>query len=75
MKTKEKETKKSLSVAELESELRTAQEKKFRLTFKHRERRSSQIDNPMEIRKLRRNIARLKTWINEKQALASGESK
>jgi len=64
MKTKEKEAKKSLSLAELRTELRTAQEKRFKMQFKHQ---VSPLNNPVELRTLRRQIARLKTWINEKQ--------
>ena len=64
MKTKEKEAKKSLSLVELNTELRTAQEKKFKLQFKHQ---VTPLANPMELRALRRQIARLKTWINDKQ--------
>jgi large subunit ribosomal protein L29 len=64
MKTKEKEAKKSLSLAELRTELRAAQEKRFKLQFKHQ---VSPLSNPVELRTLRRQIARLKTWINEKQ--------
>ncbi len=64
MKAKEKEAKKTLSLAELNAELRTAQEKKFKLQFKHQ---VAPLGNPVELRTLRRQIARLKTWINEKQ--------
>ena len=64
MKAKEKQDKKSLSVAELETELKNAQEKKFKLQFKHQ---VTPLANPMELRALRRQIARLKTWINAKQ--------
>jgi len=64
MKAKDKEAKKTLSVGELNAELRTAQEKKFKLQFKHQ---VAPLDNPVELRTLRRQIARLKTWINEKQ--------
>lgn len=64
MKAKDKETKKNQSVAELASELRQAEEKSFRLRFQNQ---VNPVKNPLEIRNLRRNIARLKTWINEKQ--------
>ena len=65
MKVKEKEAKKNLSADELASELHTAQEKHFKLQFKHQVTR---LDNPLELRKLRRDIARLKTWLGEKRA-------
>jgi large subunit ribosomal protein L29 len=64
MKTKEKEAKKTLSLAELETELRQAQEKRFKLAFKHQ---VAPLSNPVELRTVRRQIARLKTWIHEKQ--------
>ena len=64
MKVKEKEAKKNLSAAELASELHTMQEKHFKLRFKHQVTR---LDNPLELRKLRRDIARFKTWLSEKQ--------
>lgn len=64
MKAKEKETKKTLSVAELQTELRQLQEKRFKLQFKHQ---VTPLQNGLELRKMRREIARLKTWINEKR--------
>ena len=65
MKAKQKEEKKNLTAPELRAELRTAQEKLFRLHFKHR---SAPLPNPLELRTLRRHAARLKTWIGEKEA-------
>jgi large subunit ribosomal protein L29 len=65
MKAKEKEVKKTLSRAELEGELHQAQEKLFRLQFKHQ---VTPLANPLELRGLRRHVARLKTWVREKQA-------
>ncbi|MCX5787028.1 MAG: 50S ribosomal protein L29 [Elusimicrobia bacterium] len=64
MKTKEKDAKRNLSVAELQAELAATREKHFKLRFKHR---AMPVTNPMEIRELRRHIARLETWIREKQ--------
>lgn len=64
MKAKVKEEKKNLSLTELRTELRQAQEKSFKLQFKHR---VTPLENPLELRHVRRDIARLKTWINEKQ--------
>ena len=64
MKIKEKDAKRNLSVAELQAELATTREKHFKLRFKHR---AMPVTNPMEIRELRRHIARLETWIREKQ--------
>lgn len=64
MKAKEKESKKTLSLAELETELRQIQEKRFKLQFKHQ---VTPLQNGVELRNMRRQIARLKTWINEKR--------
>lgn len=64
MKANDKQAKKTLSPAELETELRLALEKRFKLQFKHQ---VTPLANPVELRALRRQIARLKTWINEKQ--------
>ncbi len=65
MKINEKEQKKALGVAELESELHQAQEKLFKAQFKHR---VTPLDNPLALRDQRRHVARLKTWIAEKKA-------
>ena len=64
MKARDKEAKKTLSVPELQTELRTAQEKRFKLQFKHQ---VAPLADPLELRTVRRQIARLKTWIHEKQ--------
>ena len=64
MKTNEKEALKNKSVAELNAALAKAQEKKFNLLFKHS---TTPIANPMEIRAVRREIALLKTLINQKK--------
>ena len=65
MKAKEKEEKRSLSISELGAELRASREKQFKLRFKHR---VTPLANPLELRNLRRHIARLETWIREKNA-------
>ena len=67
MKIKEKDAKSALSIPELQAELRTTREKKFKLEFKHR---VMPVENPMEIRALRRHIARLQTWIRQKELAA-----
>ncbi|MGB2580036.1 large subunit ribosomal protein L29 [Elusimicrobium simillimum] len=64
MKTKEKETLKKKSAAELSDLLVKAQEKKFNLLFKHS---TTPVANPLEIRAVRREIALLKTLINQKE--------
>jgi large subunit ribosomal protein L29 len=47
-----------LSVAELEQKLNGSRQKLFQLKFKNS---SGQLKNPLEIRVLRRDIARIKT--------------
>lgn len=54
----------SLSETELRAKLRDTEEQLFRLKFRHA---SSPIKNPLEIRNLRRMIARLKTLLREQQ--------
>lgn len=53
-----------MSVTELQARLSEKQESSFRLRFRHA---SSPLKNPMEIRTARREIARLKTLLNQKQ--------
>ena len=65
MKTNDKEALKNKSLAELNEALGKAQEKKFNLLFKHS---TTPLANPMEIRAVRREIALLKTIINQKSA-------
>ena len=67
MKATEKEQKRVLGVAELESELHSSKEKFFKAQFKHQ---VTPLANPLELRTQRRAIARLKTWIAEKKAAA-----
>ena len=57
--------KKDLNPTELKNELRTALEKRAKLAFQHN---VSPLKNPMELRHLRREIARLKTYISRKEA-------
>jgi len=63
MKATDKQAKKNLSAAELKSELRQVQENRFKLKFKHK---ISPLSSPIELRMTRRHIARLKTWIAQK---------
>jgi len=63
MKTKEKDSLRTLSLPELRAELRTTREKRMRLLFKHR---MTPVPNPLELRELRRRIARLETFIRQK---------
>ena len=67
----DKKIKKDLSATalknptELKNALRTALEKRAKLTFQHN---VAPLKNPMELRHLRREIARLKTYISRKEA-------
>ena len=72
MKGKEKEAKKNMSDAELGLELHQSREKLFRLQFKHK---VSPVANPLELRDLRRHIARLQTWLGERRTEQSGAAK
>ena len=49
---------------ELVSKLEELKEKKFKLGFKHK---TTMLDNPMEIRNIRKDIARIKTIMREKE--------
>ncbi|MBI3289189.1 MAG: 50S ribosomal protein L29 [Elusimicrobia bacterium] len=54
-----------MSPAELNNELRLASAKRAKLTFQHN---VAALKNPMELRHLRREIARLKTYLSQKEA-------
>ncbi|MFH2203639.1 MAG: 50S ribosomal protein L29 [Elusimicrobiota bacterium] len=64
MKAKEIDAKKGLPVEELRNELNQLREKQFKLRFKHR---VTPLPNPQLLRSLRRDIARIRTWIREKE--------
>ncbi|MCP4482642.1 MAG: 50S ribosomal protein L29 [bacterium] len=53
-----------MSKPELEAKLAELSEKKFKLSFKHK---ITMLENPMDLRNLRRDIARVKTIMREKQ--------
>ncbi|MDR3049061.1 MAG: 50S ribosomal protein L29 [Elusimicrobiota bacterium] len=63
MKTKNWLENKELSLVELEAKLSSMQDEIFKLKFRHS---ASPIKNPMLIRTLRRDIARIKTLITQK---------
>lgn len=67
MKSKEKETLRNHSAAELKAELAQTREKLFRLRFKHG---VTHVKNPLELRNLRRHAARLETWIRQQETAA-----
>ena len=52
-----------LSLEQLEGKLAEAREEEFRLRFRSA---TETIDNPMQFRSIRRNIARLQTVLREK---------
>ena len=55
----------NLSLMELKIGLRTALEKRAKLTFQHN---VAPLKNPVELRHLRREIARIKTRISSQEA-------
>ncbi|MDP3543306.1 MAG: 50S ribosomal protein L29 [Elusimicrobiota bacterium] len=55
----------NLSATELKNELRNALAKRAKLEFQHN---VAPLKNPMELRHLRREIARLKTEMSRKEA-------
>jgi large subunit ribosomal protein L29 len=57
--------KKTLNAAELHKELAAALQKRAKLEFTHS---VTPLKNPLELRHLRREIARLKTHIHTKEA-------
>lgn len=63
----EKEDFKTMSTQELQARLAEAQESQFRLKFRHT---STPLKNPMQIRFKRREIARIQTWLKQKEAVS-----
>ncbi|WP_026999304.1 50S ribosomal protein L29 [Eisenibacter elegans] len=59
---------KALSQEELESQLRSEKERLFKLKFAHA---ISPIENPMQIRHVRRDIARLAGELSARKKLAN----
>ena len=55
----------ALNPAELKAGLRLALEKRAKLSFQHN---VAPLKNPMELRRLRREIARFNTYISRKEA-------
>lgn len=58
--------------AEIEDRIVQAREELFRLRFRSA---TQQIEDPSLIRKLRRNIARMKTILRERQTTSSGATR
>ena len=68
MKRKEKEHLKNMSDAELRAQLRDLEKRLFQIKFK---RASSPLENPIEIRLIRRKIAVIKTCIGMAERAAA----
>jgi large subunit ribosomal protein L29 len=68
---KEKESKKvdlsQLSKEELTARLAETQDQYFRLRFRHA---SSPLKNPMELSEQRKTIARIKTYLSQKETVS-----
>ena len=71
MKRKEKDGMKNHTVDELKVQLRQAREKRFGLNFKHS---TAPLANPLELRAIRRRIAMLETFIQEKGATVASKT-
>jgi len=57
--------KSALGAAELQKELSAALDKRAKLEFQHK---VAPLKNPLELRHLRREIARLNTYLHQKEA-------
>ena len=58
-----------MSDAEIEDKIAQSQEELFRLRFRSA---TQQLENPSLIRKLRRDVARMKTILTQREASAAG---
>ena len=72
MKKKEKEVKKNLSLGELRAEIVKLREKQFRMQFKHR---VTPLQNALELRTIRRDIARIETFARRNEIKTAGATK
>lgn len=70
MKRKDKDSKRNQSLDELRSGLVQLREKQFKLTFKHR---VTPLSNGLELRGIRRDIARFETWVHQKELAGEGK--
>ncbi len=68
MKRKEKENLLNMSEVELKAQLRDLEKRLFQIKFK---RTSSPLENPLEIRLIRRKMAVIKTYLGVKQRAAA----
>ncbi|MCG2724718.1 MAG: 50S ribosomal protein L29 [Elusimicrobia bacterium] len=65
MKRKDKENLKSMSSEELKSHIRDLEKKLFRIKFK---KVATPLENPLEIRSIRREMSMVRTWLREKES-------
>jgi large subunit ribosomal protein L29 len=68
MKAKAWQEIRAMTKSELELKLREAEEKLFRLKFKHS---STKLRNPLEIRTLKKMVAKIRTLMNEQKEQTS----
>jgi large subunit ribosomal protein L29 len=61
----------TLTRPELEQRLREAQEELFNLKFQHK---TGQLSNPLRIREVRKDVARLKTLLGEGAGVGSAST-
>lgn len=72
MKRKDKENLKNMSEEELKAQLKDLEKHLFQIKFK---RSSSPLENPVEIRLVRRKMAVIKTCLRAKEILKASEVK
>ena len=68
MKRKEKESLKNISSAELSAKLRELEKRLFQMKFK---RTSAPLENPMELRQIRRRMAVMRTFLGAQARAAA----
>lgn len=59
-----------LSVADIQARVLELEEERFRLRFRGA---TEPLDNPLQLRKIRKSIARLKTVLRERETAASAK--
>lgn len=65
MKSKDRETLRNMAPEELSTQLRDLDKKLFQIKFK---RTTAPLENPLEIRQIRRKAAIIKTFLAQKKA-------
>jgi large subunit ribosomal protein L29 len=68
MKRKDKETLKNMSEAELRTQVTDLKKQIFQINFK---RTTAPVENPLELRNARRKIARINTWLKQRELAKS----